>query len=398
MVFSASAPADSTCRKNSLSVLTTRFIELLQTSPTGVLDLQEAAQALNLGSPGNAHTRRIYDITNVLEGVGIIEKASKKSIQWKAAGRAPQLEEEEIKAAEALSKEIENLNEQERVLDMQLAMKKQSLAYTIAASSRYSYVHLEDLCEAFPGNTVLTVKAPNNTDINISQSGVYLSAMSGKIGVRMLEKDYHGHILAASIPQENQTDACGGSEDLDENVAFDTGFIRGEAFGGNDDPRFTHGNVFGDDFNYDPRGNVNHVSTVIVDPRINKNCEFDSVPPPVKRSRSMSRGESEKETDENVLVELDALMKAVQEIRKVDNTEHEIHEVTISEGGNTEKCVQETHVDNIIDADADETEAQLEAMKSFSWGDLAEEPFDLEYVGGGLKKSVIVKNVAFATL
>lgn len=27
--------------------------------------------------------RRIYDITNVLEGIGLIEKRSKNSIQWK---------------------------------------------------------------------------------------------------------------------------------------------------------------------------------------------------------------------------------------------------------------------------------------------------------------------------
>jgi hypothetical protein len=28
--------------------------------------------------------RRIYDITNVLEGIGLIEKKSKNIIQWKA--------------------------------------------------------------------------------------------------------------------------------------------------------------------------------------------------------------------------------------------------------------------------------------------------------------------------
>ncbi len=27
--------------------------------------------------------RRIYDITNVLEGIGLIEKKSKNSIQWR---------------------------------------------------------------------------------------------------------------------------------------------------------------------------------------------------------------------------------------------------------------------------------------------------------------------------
>lgn len=42
-----------------------------------IIDLQ-AAETLNV-----KQKRRIYDITNVLEGVGLIEKKSKNVIQWK---------------------------------------------------------------------------------------------------------------------------------------------------------------------------------------------------------------------------------------------------------------------------------------------------------------------------
>lgn len=49
----------------------------MKKSPTGELDLNECAT--NLG----VQKRRIYDITNVLEGIGMIEKQSKNRIKWK---------------------------------------------------------------------------------------------------------------------------------------------------------------------------------------------------------------------------------------------------------------------------------------------------------------------------
>lgn len=40
--------------------------------------LSQAADVLEV-----KQKRRIYDITNVLEGIGLIEKESKNSIKWK---------------------------------------------------------------------------------------------------------------------------------------------------------------------------------------------------------------------------------------------------------------------------------------------------------------------------
>lgn len=79
---SASVTATNTgganCRyDNSLGLLTRKFVQLLRSSPTGVLDLNQAA--LELG----VQKRRIYDITNVLEGIGLIEKQSKNNVRWK---------------------------------------------------------------------------------------------------------------------------------------------------------------------------------------------------------------------------------------------------------------------------------------------------------------------------
>jgi len=52
----------------SLSLLTKKFIHLVESSQDGVVDLNVASEKLEV------QKRRIYDITNVLEGIGILEK------------------------------------------------------------------------------------------------------------------------------------------------------------------------------------------------------------------------------------------------------------------------------------------------------------------------------------
>lgn len=76
--LAGTAGGNNNCRyDNSLGLLTRKFVSLLRNSPAGVLDLNQAA--LELG----VQKRRIYDITNVLEGIGLIEKQSKNNVRWK---------------------------------------------------------------------------------------------------------------------------------------------------------------------------------------------------------------------------------------------------------------------------------------------------------------------------
>lgn len=62
----------------SLGVLTTTFMDELRRAPSQTLDLKKAATLL-----GVTKKRRIYDITNVLEGVGLIVKSNKNTVRWK---------------------------------------------------------------------------------------------------------------------------------------------------------------------------------------------------------------------------------------------------------------------------------------------------------------------------
>jgi hypothetical protein len=56
--------------------LTIKFIDLLKNAPNQTLDLNDAMAVLNV------QKRRIYDITNVLEGIGLISKECKNNIRW----------------------------------------------------------------------------------------------------------------------------------------------------------------------------------------------------------------------------------------------------------------------------------------------------------------------------
>lgn len=76
-IFIAGKTVERTRYDTSLSLLTKKFIHLVESSQDGVVDLNVASEKLEV------QKRRIYDITNVLEGIGILEKKSKNNIQWK---------------------------------------------------------------------------------------------------------------------------------------------------------------------------------------------------------------------------------------------------------------------------------------------------------------------------
>ena len=60
--------------------------------------------------------RRIYDITNVLEGIGLIEKKNKNCIQWRGAVPGSNTQESVDRLA-VLKEENERLDEFEKIVD-----------------------------------------------------------------------------------------------------------------------------------------------------------------------------------------------------------------------------------------------------------------------------------------
>ncbi|XP_077371714.1 transcription factor E2F4 isoform X2 [Festucalex cinctus] len=144
--------------------------------------------------------RRIYDITNVLEGIGLIEKKSKNSIQWKGVGPGCNTREIADKLID-LKAELDDLAIRERELDQQRVWVQQSIKNVTDDSnnSPMAYVKHEDLCGAFKGDTLLAIRAPNGTQLEVPRPEsvmngqkkyqIRLKSSSGPIEVLLVNKD-----------------------------------------------------------------------------------------------------------------------------------------------------------------------------------------------------------------
>ncbi|XP_037537287.1 transcription factor E2F5 [Nematolebias whitei] len=193
--------------EKSLGLLTMKFVSLLQEANDGVLDLKVAAGSLEV-----KQKRRIYDITNVLEGVGLIEKKNKNIIQWRGRNRSSQTQEV-LEQARDLKAQISALEAQEKELDEQREWLEENINHLNLdpGTSAYKFVTHEDICEAFDGDTLLAVMAPSGTQLEVPlpemcKSGqkkyqVNLRSHSGPIQVLLINRDSGSTVpMVFSVP------------------------------------------------------------------------------------------------------------------------------------------------------------------------------------------------------
>ncbi|KAG2564910.1 transcription factor E2FB-like [Panicum virgatum] len=172
------------CRyDSSLSLLTKKFINLLQGAENGTLDLNKAAESLEV------QKRRIYDITNVLEGVDLIEKGLKNMIRWKGFDISKPKEVE--CQISSLKEELESLYDEEVRLDDEIREAKEKLqALTLDEDKRKSlYVLKEDINKIphFQGSTLIAINAPHGTCVEVPDPNADLY-LYGDLGLQ--EKHY----------------------------------------------------------------------------------------------------------------------------------------------------------------------------------------------------------------
>ncbi|KAF3686386.1 Transcription factor E2F5 [Channa argus] len=176
----------------SLNFLATRFVRLLEVAENGVVDLKEAVRVLEV-----RHKRRIYDITNVLEGVGLIVKISKNLVKWMGTESRESEHQVPMRLRE-LKSELEDLEELEFMLDQQKHWVEQSIRNTKQDCSNLTYVTHEDVCNCFSDHTVLTVRGPPGTQLDVPipkavkdspvKYQIHLRSINGPIDVVLLNK------------------------------------------------------------------------------------------------------------------------------------------------------------------------------------------------------------------
>ncbi|XP_078026359.1 transcription factor E2F1 [Epinephelus lanceolatus] len=174
----------------SLNLTTKRFLNLLSQSADGVVDLNWASQVLDV------QKRRIYDITNVLEGIQLISKKSKNNIQW----LGNRVDAALVSRHKELQREVCDLTEAEEQLDELISKCNLQLRLLTEdpQNKKLGYVRCQDLRKSFdsPDQLVMVIRAPPETQMQVSEPckgyQVSLKSTRGPIDVFLCPEDSSG--------------------------------------------------------------------------------------------------------------------------------------------------------------------------------------------------------------
>ncbi|CAG8490829.1 6875_t:CDS:2 [Ambispora gerdemannii] len=137
----------TSCRfDNSLTKLTKDFWDLLDQSSDGDLDLNTAAENLNV------QKRRIYDITNVLEGIGMLEKNSKNHVKRSVPKLTSNHEDNYARRISQLRERLANLESESCQLQKQdIKLDAEIKSFYESDDAKLAYFHQNEIEEVFLG-------------------------------------------------------------------------------------------------------------------------------------------------------------------------------------------------------------------------------------------------------
>ncbi|XP_044024993.1 transcription factor E2F1-like isoform X4 [Siniperca chuatsi] len=180
-------PKTVTRQDVSLGVLTQSFLELLLAAPDGLLDLRQVTTSLK------TRRRRVYDITNVLEGINLIEKESPNKFKWIGGCEISSFL---WKNQQKFQRELENLKLVEDTLDTIINSCAQQLFDMTddKENATLAYLTHDDISRfrAFQEQTVIVVKAPEETRLEVpapNEDSIQIHLKGGKGPIMVLTCD-----------------------------------------------------------------------------------------------------------------------------------------------------------------------------------------------------------------
>ncbi|CAL8296880.1 unnamed protein product [Arctogadus glacialis] len=211
------SPGERTRYDTSLGLLTKKFVGLIAESPDGVLDLNWATEVLEV------QKRRIYDITNVLEGVQLIRKKSKNNIQWMVGGVFEGGSGGGEKAR-ALRRELGDLERAERALDDLIHSSSTQLKQLTEQKDNQRYPSHQTLLPSVCVSLSMHVYLPSlfYTDFDFAKRlvCVFLDSLSCTLGyvtyqdIRSITSLQDQTVIAVKAPAETKLEvpeSSGGS-------------------------------------------------------------------------------------------------------------------------------------------------------------------------------------------
>nr|XP_034919619.1 transcription factor E2FC [Populus alba] len=216
----------SGCRyDSSLGLLTKKFVKLIQEAKDGTLDLNKTAEVLEV------QKRRIYDITNVLEGIGLIEKTSKNHIRWKK--EFDDSEQKMLDNHARIKAEVESLYTEEFRLEESIRDRQELLRglKEDVVCQKHLFLTEEDITSlsCFQNRTLFAIKTPEasylevpdpDEDIGSPLYKMTVRSTNGPIDVYLLSKCKQGEDITVEHVEPMDTSAWNSSQCRDQDAGL----------------------------------------------------------------------------------------------------------------------------------------------------------------------------------
>lgn len=194
-------------QENSLGQLTKNFIRYIKTYGQKTININDLVEQLTVKK------RRIYDITNVLQGIGYIEKKGKNEISWvkselnKKSKSKSEILARKVSMMKKQKQTLEALEKENSELDQQLNSYKEEFN---AISQKpdfatYGYITFSDLSKLSikAGHDLVAVKAEKGTIVNVIDRSDAKKAYEKLKRQMEIGKVPHNAVLLSTLKKEH---------------------------------------------------------------------------------------------------------------------------------------------------------------------------------------------------